>query len=323
MTARFVLEESSWAAATEVGIEEFSRAVDQLVERLDLARERKEGVVKHRDYYNSDLGNGVQLYSALFEPDCAVRLEHDVVSQLRLALDHANDFEDPELVEYDVEFSGGVWFSPGVAWAHARCTQGDQVAVLPLASPEVPRGPVPVVVAGVSTSVFFVTEESDHVGFFRAVIRREKADEGMFERLAPSAFPALDWADGVWRGLRDFSRPYIEVRDELIRCLGGLSDHGATCFHEFSDHDPDHLSSVLSAKVGCDTSDENGRTKKHKLCKRDRTRRHRGTDKVFWWHLKLRPHVDRIYFLHEPQSADFPSGRVVVGILKDHCTLPN
>ena len=323
MTARFVLDESSWAAGTVVGSEVLSRAVEQLVERLEQAREREEGVVKHHDYYSSDLGNGVQLYSALFEPDCVVQLEHDVGSQLRLALDHANDFEDSEVVEYDAEYSGGVRTALGVAWAHAQCTQGHQVAVLPLALPEVPRGPVSVVVADIVTIVFFVTEEPEHVGFFREVIRLEKADEGMFEQLAPSAFPALDWADGVWRGLRDFSRPYIEVRDELIRCLGGLSDHGATCFHEFSSHGLDHLSGVLSAKVGCKASDENGSTKRHKPSKRDRTRHHQGTDKVFWWHLKLQPHVDRIHFLHEPQSADFPSGRVVVGILKDHCILPN
>ena len=34
--------------------------------------------------------------------------------------------------------------------------------------------------------------------------------------------------------------------------------------------------------------------------KRDRTRSHRGIDKVFWWHVKVRPHVDRIHFLYEP-----------------------
>ena len=57
----------------------------------------------------------------------------------------------------------------------------------------------------------FVTEESEHVGFFRSVILWENADEAIFERLAQSAFPALEWADGVWRGLGHFSRPYIEV----------------------------------------------------------------------------------------------------------------
>ena len=143
--------------------------------------------------------------------------------------------------------------------------------------------------------------------------------------LARSAFPALDWADGVWRGLGHFSRPYIEVRDELVRYLGGLSDHGAACFHEHR-ADPRRLSRVLSARVGSETSDENGRTKGHPPSRRDRTRRHRGIDKVFWWHVKLRPHVDRIHFLYEPPSVSAPwpeHGRIVVGLFKDHCILPN
>ena len=58
----------------------------------------------------------------------------------------------------------------------------------------------------------------------------------------------------------------------------------------------------------------------------DRTRRHRGIDKVFWWHVKLRPNVDRIHFRYEPQSASSPGlgeGQIVVGLFKDHCVLPN
>ena len=171
----------------------------------------------------------------------------------------------------------------------------------------------------------FVTEESEHVGFFRSVILWENADEAMFERLAQSAFPALEWADGVWRGLGHFSRPYIEVRDELVRCLGGLGDHGAACFHEHN-VDPRRLSGVLSARVGSETSDENGNTKSHKPSERDRTRRHPGINKVFWWHVKLRPHVDRIHFLYESPSVSAPlpeHGRIVIGLFKDHCILPS
>ena len=173
--------------------------------------------------------------------------------------------------------------------------------------------------------LFFVTEESEHVDFFRSVILRENADEAMFERLARSAFPALEWADGVWRGLGHFDRPYVEVRDELVRCLGGLGDHGAACFHEHG-ADPRRLSGVLSARVGSETSDENGNTKSYKPSERDRTRRHCGIEKVFWWHVKLRPHVDRIHFLYEPPSVSAPlpeHGRIVIGLFKDHCILPN
>ena len=148
----------------------------------------------------------------------------------------------------------------------------------------------------------------------------------MFERLAPSAFPALDWADGLWNGLGDFSRPYVAVRDELTRYLGGLSDYGAACFHQYRADGRDELPQVLSARVGAATSDENGFTKRDRDSRLDRTRPHGGVNKVFWWHVKLRPHVDRIYFLYEAPSTNPPipePGRIVVGRFKDHCVLPN
>ena len=322
MTARFVLDEWSWAVATGADAEVLSNAVHCLLGRLDVARERNEGVVKHTGYYETDLGDDVQLCSALFDSDCPVQFDRDLALRLSLALDQAIEFDDSELDHYDAAFEGSVRFAPGVVWAHACCAQRRQVAVLPLPLGGVSRGRVSVTVADTTIDLFFVTEESEHVGFFRSVILLENADEAMFECLARSAFPALDWADGVWRGLGRFSRPYIEVRDELVRYLGGLSDHGATCFHEHLAGDLRQLPNVLSARIGRATSDENGRTKSYKPSEQDRTRRHRGTNKVFWWHVKLQRHVDRIYFLYETASAGAPlpeHGRIVVGLFKDHC----
>lgn len=326
MTARFVLDESAWAAATGADTGVLSNAIDKLLERLDTARERNEDVTKHPNYYETPLGDGVKLFSALFEPTCRVQLGRDLAERLRLALDRVNEFDDSKVVESHAEFDGSVRFAPGAVWAHACCSQGRHIAVLPLPLGAVPRGRVRITVAGTIADVFFVTKESHHVHFFRSVIALENADEAMFERLARSAFPALEWADDIWRGLGNLSRPYIEVRDELVRYLGGLSDHGAMCFYKHRVGDPRHLTRFLSAQVGSETSDENGRTKRHRPSIKDRTRRHCGTEKVFWWHVKLRPNVDRIHFLYEPPTPSSPlteHGRIVVGLFKSHCVLPN
>ncbi len=325
MTARFVLDEASWAGAARAEEHVLSNAIEHLLDRLDTARERNEGVVKHSAYYELSLGDGVRLFSALFEQTCRVQLGRDVAERLRLALDRVVGFDDSEEVDYDAEIEGSVWLAPGTLWAHSCCSQGRHIAVLPLPLCTVPRGRVPVTVAGSTIEISFVTDESEHVDFFRSVISLEDADEAKFERLSQSAFPTLKWADDIWYGLGNFSRPYIEVRDDLVRYLGGLSDHGAECFHEHRAGDPRHLAQVLSAKVGSGTSDENGRTKRHRPSERDRTRRYLGINKVFWWHVKLRPHVDRIHFLYEPPSTGSPlseQGRIVVGLFKDHCILP-
>ena len=327
MNARFVLDESSWAGVVRARPPEvLSGAIEGLVERLDVARDRGEGVVKQADFWGIDLGDGVHLFSLLFDRSCPVRVDHDLVQGLYLALDRADDFDDSRLTDYDAVIDGMTRFSPGVVWAHRSCRQGRHVAVLPLPiGDDSPVGKVPVTLVDVTLDIFFVAEESHHVNFFRSVITQENADEAKFERLATSAFPALDWADNVWRGLGAFSRPYIAVRGELLSCLSRLSDHGAACFQEFRAGDPRQLAQVLSARVGVEVSDENGRTKQHSPSRRDRTRRHRGVDKVFWWHAKLQPHVDRIHFLYEDPSASLPEpgeGQIVVGLFKDHCLLP-
>lgn len=330
MRPRFVLDESSWAgAANAASTGELNDAIEFLLERLEVARTRDERVVKHLYCYDVDIADGVRLDSFLFDWTCAVRqdhnIDHDVVSQLAQFLDRADDFDDAELTDYDAEFNGESRFAPGVVWAHVSCSNGHHVAVLPLPLRDAPTGTVPVTVDDTTLTTFFVVDEPEHVAFFRSVVTLENADKAKFQRLAKSAFPALDWADHIWRGLKHFDHPYIEVRDQLVRCLGGLSDHGAACFHEFRS-DPRRLAQVLSVHVGTETSDENGHTKKHTPSRRDRTRRHGGIDKVFWWHVKLRPHVDRIHFLYEPPQAgstELDKGCIVVGLFKDHCVLPS
>ncbi len=303
-----------------------SHAIKHLLTRLDVARERNECVVRHTDFYRAALGDDVELYSALFEPDCRVQLDRDLAMRLMLALDRVNVFDDSELLECSAIFHGAVRFAPGVVWAHACCLQKHHIAVLPLSIGEGTYGRVSVTVDSATTEVFFVTDESHHVGFFRAIVALENLDEAGFERLARSAFPALEWADDLWRGLGDFNLPYIEIRDKLVRSLGGLSDYGAEYFHHYRSGDPRDLQRRLSAKIGSETSDENGRTKRHLRSELDRTRSHRGTNKVFWWHVKLRPNVDRIHFLYESPPVNSPVtdyGHIVVGLFKDHCILPN
>ena len=128
MTARFVLDEWSWAAATGADAEVLSNAIHQLLERLDAARERNEGVAKHMDYYETALGEGVKLFSVLFKPDCPVQLDRDLAVRLSLALDQAIKFDDARLIEYDAEIEGSVRFAPGVAWAHVRRSERRQVS---------------------------------------------------------------------------------------------------------------------------------------------------------------------------------------------------
>ncbi len=314
-TARFVLDESTWAAAP-ANVEVLSNAISQLLDRIEAAKSRREGVVIHDDYYWSTRIGNYRLFSVLFEKECSLKLDRDVAERLRIALDRLDPIKDFERTEIGAAFLGGVRCSPGVNWSYWCCLRGHHVAVLPLPISTAPVGWQPVTVLDRTIEICFVTTESQHLGFFRDIISKEKADKSTFMELAHSAFPALEWADDVERSLGKFSRPYLEIRSDLAKALGGLNDHGSACFRKLGDGDPRALTRSLRAKIGFEVSDENGKTKRHGPSKKDRTRRYRGAAMVFWWHVKLQPHVDRIYFRYEQDS-------IVVGLFKDHCVLPD
>jgi hypothetical protein len=318
VTVRFVIDESSWMNATE-HTDAVPEAVDALLERLDVARERQEHVAKHPYIYEVEIGGGRQLYSVLFDPECPLPLEHDIVALLQLALDRSGTLDDSGLSSYDVIIAGSPRFAPAVAWAHAQHGQGRGVAVLPLPLDHSPQGECEVVVDGVAHRLHFVTTEQEHRAFFRDVIQVEDADEEGLRALAASAFPTLGWADEVWRELGDFSKPYRDLRDVLVVHLGVLDDHGAKLFATLQRTSPAEIGPRLDA-LGARASDENGRTKQYKEAEKDRTRRYQGRDHVFWWHTKLERFENRIYFLHIPGDPP-PHGRIVIGIFNKHCKL--
>jgi hypothetical protein len=230
MSARFVLDESSWRLAWERR-DRLPEAVDALATRVETAAERSEVVARHADFYEADLGGGMQLYAMLFEADCLLQLERDSAERLRLAIDRTAVFLDDELESYDVSIGGVARFAPGAAWAHRRLRDGHAVAVLPLSLEDELQGEQTVLVSALALVVCFVTTESHHRRFFRMAISIEDAGPEEFAAIAPSAFPALRWVTDVWDGLRRHRRHFFgQHRDTLVRHLGVLDDDGAALF---------------------------------------------------------------------------------------------
>jgi hypothetical protein len=219
-----------------------------------------------------------------------------------------------------VSIAGTEFDAPSIAYSWEMGDAGTTLACLPVDCPG-RRGILAVTVGGVERPVYFVTTDAEHVDFFRFAIDFEDADEGAFPAIATSAFPELRWADGVWSGLNKFSRPFRDLRSQLVNHLSVLNDHASELFRTLSSTRPDEIGRRLSA-LGADASDENGRTKRHAPCQRDRTRTYNGRHLTFWWHTKLQPNVDRIHFLYHAEDERH-RGFIIVGIFVDHCTLLN
>jgi hypothetical protein len=322
VTARFALEESSWQRLRTP--DDLHALLNGLVERLEAAQEREEGVAKHSDFYTTQVGSGPALFSALFEPDCPLLIERDLGERFRLQLDRAATFDDSELASYDATFCGTARLAPGAAWAHSRRGVSQAVAVLPLASEPELRGPLAVTVGGVERQVHFVTNEVEHRAFFRAAIVVEGGGHEELKFLAGSAFPDLEWLPTVWQELKVHKGSFFhENLPTTLTHLGALNDHGARIFHENPGGED---AAIHLGSLGVVASSENGKARKYKPSIDDRTRPYQGKACVFWWHTKIRYNDGRIHFLHVPAKApESPSdhGRIVIGIMKNHCTLPD
>lgn len=312
---RFVVDDASWApdaidrSALELGL-------DDLVDRILVARTRGEGISMYEGLWDLSVVGDDTVAELLYGVENRRGVHRDVRVRLQRQLDQlaGTTFDEVGLRDVDVELRGERVLSPAVAYAHQHTSRHACVACLtPSCSGR--SGPLAVTVAGLEAPVHFVGDERAHVEFFRDVIRVEHGDEDTFGALANSAFPDLRFVAGVWRGLRDLSRPYRDRRDDLIRCLGVLNDEGARIFDQAQ-----HL--LIERGFGAhriDISTENSETLRDPACRRARQRQYGPDLLVFDWHLKIERHIDRIH-VHPGTIAS--GRRVIVGIIADHLPLP-
>ena len=160
------------------------------------------------------------------------------------------------------------------------------------------------------TTLWFVDDSQNYCDFFRWLILKTTNKPVEMEKIAPSAFPSVDFVEGIFNGIKNMSKPYREIVEPLVHHLGALSDHGKRIFLG-----PwDEVAAKFGA-LGVNVSDENGKTKGDSDARKERTIVINGTNIVFWWHSKLERHQDRIH-LNPDKIAN--GGRLLVGIFCRH-----
>lgn len=309
---RFVLDDGPWAPA-DVAAEVLEDGLEALSDRLSVARERGEPVALYEGVWGLAVVGDETLDSLLFNTDSPRKLRRDARIRLARQLEQiaGASFDEGTLPDVSATVAGSEVLSPATVYAWAAVKDGRACACLtPPCSAR--AGATTVRVGEEELPVHFVPSEAHHVAFFRDAICLENADEDAFAQLAPSAFPELEFVDGVWRDLRDLSRPYRDRRDELIHHFGVLSDHGARIFALGQN-------ALIEAEFGSlkvHLSPENTETLADGKCRRARERVHRGKSYLFDWHLKIEAHTDRIH-VHPGDG-----GPVLVGIIATHLPLP-
>lgn len=312
---RFAVDDASWAP-DEVVPEALEAGLDALADRLIEARERGEDVGLYDGFWGIHLVGAHRPEHLLFDAANPRGLGRDVRLRVARLLDQiaANGFDEGALPDVEADVAGARLLTPAaiLAWAAVGARRAVGCITPPCSGRS---GATAVAVAGEVRTVHYVADEATHVAFFRAAIELENADEDAFAALAPSAFPMLGFADDLWRGLRDLSRPYRDRRNDLVRHLSVLNDRGAELFAL-----REHLKIETGfAAHGITISPETTETMADGRCRGAREATFDGRRLVFEWHTKIEPHVDRIHVRYVPAP---PTNRVVVGILHRHLPLP-
>ena len=324
MRIRHVIDESGMRLI-DGSLDTLGETIDAFLDRIDTARDRHEVVARSTELYDTVVMDGLVFHDLLYGNNSPLSVDINRLRRLRVAIDRLEFWTETDALhlmsDFDVSIDGHSFFAPSLAYAHACRSLPHTVGCI-VFNGAGRQGPVEVLVGEQAHVLHFIVDDSTHIQLFRDAVDLESMDESRFEDNATSAFPKLLWAEGVWRGLSSFQRPYLEHRATLVKHLAALNDVAAEIFAGLSASHPEQISGHFGA-YGVDASDENGRTKRDNESIRDRTRRFQGRDHVFWWHTKLLRNTDRIHFMWRKNDTDPPGpGEIIIGIFTDHCHLP-
>lgn len=324
--ALFVLDESCFSSVTFGP--DFGEWVEQIFDRIDVARERNEGVTASTELFKQKTQDGQDLSFLLFDLESPLSQEiKERFVVLSASLELWDEVEDWPAI--DATISEISIIAPSIAWAHSRVKQGTLTGCLSI--PVVREGQLSVTVDGIQLLLWFVSNDQNHLAFFRDAIRSVGSDQGAFRELSPHAFPGIRFLEDAWGGLNDLSKPFTAYRMELADLFGILSDHGAWSFtapgpalrrSDVTATDSGSVTDQIIANrfvtFGINIAPEKPNVRLDSICRADRERIVDDNTIYFEWHCKLQPHIDRVH-VHGPIP---PDNRVIVGILHKHLRLP-
>lgn len=325
----FVLEEASWSW-DGAERDRFVERIQQLLDRLDVANERREAYAASSELLRQRVLPDYELCELLWSSSSPLQLPTEVMQRITAHFNQMRYWdEEEEWPAIEAEVAGRTVVSPSAAYAHARCRRGQLGACLPLSGTW--RGPTEVTARGEALPVHFVVDEETHRRFFRDFIGGR---EQVLVDLAPHAFPDLHFLDGVWRGLGALEGGFARVRDALPSLLAMLDDHGAWVFTDetgrFSQEESVDrergrapvTSLVVQSRFkrwGLDFAPEHPDVRADGKSRRARERVLGGRTLYCEWHHKFEPHINRVH-VHGPVPES--RQKVVIAIFHRHLPLP-
>lgn len=308
---QFVVDEMSWSLEGTLAAD-YIESIESILDLIDQAKEQDWPVYFSEELFHTEICYGKYLYD-LYAEDSEIPISRDIQERFAAIFGSLQKWQDldrewPETFEAAINNTAKKE-STSIAWAHKQSSLGDITACLVLKSHSA-TGCTVVEVSNNAIDLWLISSGSEYKSFFRWIIKTHTTHPNEIEELSDSAFPCLEFRDGVFGDIKEMSKPYIELRAVITHHLSILSDFGPSIFSEPWERAPSEF-----GKYGVNISDENGKTKQKPNCRKQRTRKVGGKDYIFYWHSKLERDRDRI---HLYPNKERNNGKILIGIFCKH-----
>jgi hypothetical protein len=312
---RFVIDETSWKFDELTT----SDCVEMLESFLDMLEDvQNQG---HTTYYSEELFYisvlGDKSFYDLYSDSSSIHIPWETQVRFATLLNQLSTWENSEenaTLSHMIQIADNAEeCATSIAWAHKQTIQGSANTVACFVFPHIrSSGSFDISVDAQTTKLWLIANKKEYRDFFRWFIVKNTKNPDEMSALAASAFPDIDFIEDVFNGIKNMSKPYRELVDDLVCHLGAFSDHGSRIFSGSWKDVPANFGAL-----GVEITDENGKTKSNSDARRARTKSYHGSDIVFWWHSKIEPHQNRIHI--SPDGVK-NGGNILIGIFCNHLT---
>ncbi|NEV76644.1 hypothetical protein DYI24_06260 [Rhodopseudomonas sp. BR0C11] len=303
----FALDERGWGIG-KASAAEWIESLELTLDLIDELIERGHHLAYPDTFFSQPILLDHTLYD-LYSPTSSIEIPADVRDRLAAIFSRAARLEDLFVCPQDinVDFGFGPERAETIAWAASKYLHEHEIT--PCIS-RAGKDYCNAIYGGQKVPIWLVDSAQMIEGFFRWLIIHTTHSPGEMAQLLSEAFKELEFVEGAVDGIKTMSGSYSSLVQKIVHDLGFLSDEGARIF---SKSWQDAAGEFGAGNVTI--SDENGNTKQNRRAKKKRTIKYAGADRLFWWHIKLQPHQNRIHIYPDNVSV---GGKIVVGIFCHH-----
>ena len=313
---RFCIDETSFKLASEEE-DRITGYIDRFIDLVGRLKDDDQNIVCWSELGFVEVVPGLTVADLMYRKDISP-LEHDVRIRLMIMIDRCRHWDDDfESIETCFEIADAQINATSLNYVFEQIVNGRAMACVCLPKNDQAVGECEVTRGDNRIPIYFLTNENQAIGFYRAIIEIENFNGADYIFHTPLAFPNLYFVQDIHRQFRRFRQRYSEVRPQVTRHLSALNDDFRDLCEQ-NNHNMGVVFRILKSNKGIDVSGESPLTRRNRTAMQEREVFIDDERVVCDYHTKLTNTYDRIHF--HPGTQGVAEGKIIIGIFAEHLT---